>query len=222
MSDRKLPRLLAAAKEFNIGAETLIDFLAGKGFSRDELKPTAKLTEDMYTALQHEFQSDKLARNKANQIEIPKATGAQQQPPVEKKKKEETEVEVIPEATPQPEIVQQEVVEEAIEEVAPVVEEKPIIDLPEEKIEEQTQSDEEDPVKITEEEKIIKTEKTTIEGPKVINKIDLSEIDSSTRPKKAKEKKEQKPVVEEKTEVKKETEKKKKKFKIYKKPQSRK
>ncbi len=52
---------MAAAKEFNIGKETLVDFLAGKGFNRDDLKPTAKLTDEMYRALQAEFQGDKVA-----------------------------------------------------------------------------------------------------------------------------------------------------------------
>lgn len=51
MSELKLPRLLAAAKEFNIGQDTLVDFLAKKGFNKDELKPTAKLTEQQYLAL---------------------------------------------------------------------------------------------------------------------------------------------------------------------------
>jgi translation initiation factor IF-2 len=40
MAELKLPRLLAAAKEFNIGQDTLIDFLIEKGFPKDELKPT--------------------------------------------------------------------------------------------------------------------------------------------------------------------------------------
>ena len=51
MAETTTPRLMAAAKEFNIGRDTLIDFLAGKGFSKDDLKPTAKLTEDMYRSL---------------------------------------------------------------------------------------------------------------------------------------------------------------------------
>ena len=72
MSELKLPRLLAAAKEFNIGQDTLIEFLVKKGFNRDDLKPTAKLQEDQYYALQAEFQSDKVAKNKADQVEIPK------------------------------------------------------------------------------------------------------------------------------------------------------
>ncbi|MEI8110069.1 MAG: translation initiation factor IF-2 [Chitinophagia bacterium] len=87
MAELKLPRLLAAAKEFNVGQDTLVEFLVKKGFSRDELKPTAKLTEDQYYALQAEFQSDKVAKNKADQVEIPKV--AQQEP---KKKKDEEEI----------------------------------------------------------------------------------------------------------------------------------
>ena len=87
MAELKLPRLLAAAKEFNIGQDTLIEFLVKKGFNRDDLKPTAKLTEDHYYALQAEFQSDKVAKNKADQVEIPKV--AQSEP---KKKKDEEEI----------------------------------------------------------------------------------------------------------------------------------
>ena len=48
MSELKLPRLLAAAKEFNVGQDTIIDFLGKKGFNKDELKPTAKLSVEMY------------------------------------------------------------------------------------------------------------------------------------------------------------------------------
>ena len=71
------PRLMAAAKEFNIGKDTLVDFLVGKGFDKDELKPTAKLTEAMYRALQAEFQSDKVAKQKAVQIDLPKGAAAE-------------------------------------------------------------------------------------------------------------------------------------------------
>ena len=87
MSELKLPRLLAAAKEFNIGQDTLIDFLVGKGFSKDDLKPTSKLSEDMYRSLQQEFQSDKAAKMKSDQLELPKGSTAEA-----KKKKEEEEI----------------------------------------------------------------------------------------------------------------------------------
>jgi translation initiation factor IF-2 len=72
MSEVTTPRLMAAAKEFNIGKDTLVDFLAGKGFSKDDLKPTSKLTEEMYRSLQQEFQSDKVAKIKSDQIDLPR------------------------------------------------------------------------------------------------------------------------------------------------------
>ena len=86
MSELKLPRLLAAAKEFNVGQDTLVEYLVSKGFSRDDLKPTAKLTEDMYRSLQQQFQSDKVAKTKADQIEIPKGA------PAERRKRDEEEI----------------------------------------------------------------------------------------------------------------------------------
>ena len=78
---------MAAAKEFNIGKDTLVDFLVAKGFDKDELKPTAKLSEDMYRALQAEFQSDKVAKMKSTQIDLPKGATADA-----KKKKDEEEI----------------------------------------------------------------------------------------------------------------------------------
>ena len=55
MAEVMTPRLMAAAKEFNIGTQTLTDFLESKGFETVELKPTSKITGDMYQALQVEF-----------------------------------------------------------------------------------------------------------------------------------------------------------------------
>ncbi len=65
------PRLLAAAKEFNIGKDTLVEFLQKKGFEIDA-KPSTKLTEDMYFALQEEFAQDKAAKRKSDAIALPK------------------------------------------------------------------------------------------------------------------------------------------------------
>jgi len=87
MAETKLPRLLAAAKEFNIGQDTLIDFLIAKSFPKDDLKPTSKLTEEMYRALQLEFQSDKVAKMKSDQVDLPKGSLAEA-----KKKKEEEDI----------------------------------------------------------------------------------------------------------------------------------
>lgn len=172
MSELKLPRLLAAAKEFNIGQDTLIDFLVKKGFNKDELKPTAKLSEDQYYALQAEFQSDKVAKNKADQVEIPKAAQAEA-----KKKKDEEDLsfnkkeEKKPVAAPAPK-----------EEPKPEVKPEPVVEVKPVEVQ---------PEPVVEKTEVIKAEAPEIELPKVVNKIDLSAIDSSTRPKKASKKKEE-------------------------------
>src|SRR5438477_10074557 len=117
MIETKLPRLLAAAKEFNIGQDTLVEFLVSKGFARDDLKPTAKLTEEMYRSLQQEFQSDKVAKTKADQIEIPKGAPAERRKRDEeeisfRKEKEEPKIEKQPELVAEPPAPPEEKVEE--------------------------------------------------------------------------------------------------------------
>ncbi len=184
MAELKLPRLLAATKEFNIGQDTLVDFLAGKGFPKDDLKPTAKLTEDMYKALINQFGGDKAAKAKADQIEIPRGVA-------ERKKKEEEEAAaaLATKAEPKkekPVIEKKTAKEEPAVVVPPVVQEElkeikeekaaPIVDQP------------------------IRIEAPEMEAPQVLGKIDLSKIESSTRPKKAEKTKETKEKKEEKTE----------------------
>ena len=192
MSESNTPRLMAAAKEFNIGKDTLIDFLAAKGFSKDDLKPTAKLTEQMYRALQAEFSSDKLAKAKSDQIEIPKGGMSDL-----KKKKEEEDISVKKEIIkkkeePKAEEVQPVIVEEApvvVEEVTPVVVEQ----TPPPAVEELPVAEVKEVAKEPEPE-ITKIEAPEVEGPKIIAKIDLDKIDSSTKPKKIeKRKKEEEP-----------------------------
>lgn len=185
MAELKLPRLLAAAKEFNIGQDTLVEFLVSKGFGRDDLKPTAKLTEDMYRSLQQQFQSDKVAKTKADQIEIPKGA------PSERRKKEDEEIsfkkeEAKIEKQPEP-------VVEAPEPPHPVVEvkaEEPLVEV----------------APVVNEPEITRMEVPEVEGPKQVGKIDLAAIDSSTRPKKGSKKKVEEPdeveeIIEEQTQL---------------------
>jgi translation initiation factor IF-2 len=164
MAELKLPRLLGAAKEFNIGQDTLIDFLENKGFA--DLKATSKLTEEMYRALQQEFQSDKAAKLKSDLVDLPKGGVAEA-----KKKKDEEEVLFKKDDK---KIVKKPVAEEPKEEV--VVPEPVKAEL----------------VPATDEKEITKVDAPEIEGPKVLDKIDLSAIDSSTRPKKGAKKKAEK------------------------------
>jgi translation initiation factor IF-2 len=168
MAETTTMRLMAAAKEFNIGKDTLVDFLVSKGFNKDDLKPTSRLTEEMYVSLQQEFQGDKVAKIKSNQIDLPKGSA-------EVKKKKEDEA-ILFKKDPK-KIVK----EEPAKAPEPP---KPVVVVPE-------------PPKEEPAPQIMKMDTPEIEGPKVINKINLEEIDSSTRPKKTSKKK-----VEEKTEEK--------------------
>ncbi|MBM3923201.1 MAG: translation initiation factor IF-2, partial [Sphingomonadales bacterium] len=167
MADLKLPRLLAAVKEFNIGQDTLIDFLVAKGFPKDDLKPTSKLTEEMYRSLQQEFQSDKVAKMKSDQLELPKSAQGEA-----RKKKED-------------------------EEITFKSTEKPTATKPSKKKEEPAETP-------AAPEPVVKPAAPELEGPKVVTKIDLDAIDSSTLPKRgAKAKKEEAPQVEKPTKAKK-------------------
>jgi translation initiation factor IF-2 len=166
MAETTTPRLMAAAKEFNVGKDTLVDFLVSKGFSKDDLKPTSKLTEDMYRSLQNEFQGDKAAKMKSNQVDLPKGGQAEA-----KKKREDEEV-----------VFKKEEKNEVKKEAPKVAEKKA----------EEVIVPKEEPK--TAEPKKVKVDSPEIEQPKVLNKIDLSAIDSSTRPKKPTKKKEEKPA----------------------------
>lgn len=166
MAETTTPRLMAAAKEFNIGKDTLVDFLVSKGFSKDDLKPTSKLTEDMYRSLQNEFQGDKAAKMKSNQVDLPKGSQAEA-----KKKREDEEVLFKKEEKKEVKKEEPKVVEKKAEEVIAPKEEPKVA-----------------------EPQIVKVDSPEIEQPKVLNKIDLSAIDSSTRPKKSTKKKEEQPA----------------------------
>ena len=176
MSESNTPRLMAAAKEFNIGKDTLVDFLVSKGFSKDDLKPTSKLTEDMYHSLQQEFSSDKAAKAKSDAIEIPKGAATEA-----KKKKDEEE------------IVFKKDTKKKVEPVVEAEEPKPVEVAPPPA-----------PVQVVTPPpaEVIKIEAPELGGPKILDKIDLDALDSSTRPKKGLPKKKE-PVAEEKEEVKK-------------------
>lgn len=149
------PRLLAAANEFNIGKETLIEFLGGKGFQIDS-KPSTKLTEDMYYALEEEYAKDKAAKRKSESIELPKGSLVNQvsvsddknikatsenklelntpvnivgKPETIKKKEEPKEVAKKEEDTPAKEVEATAPVKEAPAKEAPV-KEKPVAEKP--------------------------------------------------------------------------------------------
>ena len=153
----QMPRAMKASIEFNVSKDTLVEFLLSKGFSADDMQRDFKLTEDMYRVAQAEFQQDKAAKAKAQQVELVKTTAADV-----KKKKDEEDLSVK----------KKEPVK-AKKEEAPVEEAK-------EKPAAKTKKKEEE---------ITKIDAPEVEGPKVVAKIDLDAIDSSTKPKKTAKKK---------------------------------
>lgn len=180
MAEVTTPRLMAAAKEFNIGKDTLVDFLVSKGFDGTELKPASKLTEDMYRVLQTEFQQDKVAHEKAMQIDLPKGTNVNEP----KKKKDEQDLSFTKKETPKAKT--EKPADEQNEEADKL--------KPADEIKEPAKDDKAEDQKAT----VTKLKVPALESPKVVDKIDLNAIDSSTRPKKSAKKSATKETEEEK------------------------
>ena len=193
----KTPRLLAAAKEFNIGKETLIEYLSHKGFEINASNPNTKLTEEMYDALQAEFVQDKLAKSKSNEIALPKGSHLEtkKELPAAKKKTEEP-------AAPAP-VAEKKKEEKPKEEPKPVVaEEKKVEEKPAEEKKPAKKAKEEAPAAETKEEPAehIDVKSPKLGGPNVLGKINLEEMNLSSRPKKGAKKKAEEPAAAETTE----------------------
>ena len=60
-------RLSKAAKEFNVGMGTILDFLAKKGFQVDS-SPNTKLSSEMYELLVKEYQGEREVKNEAKKL----------------------------------------------------------------------------------------------------------------------------------------------------------
>ena len=194
---KKVVRLSKAAKEFNIGRDTIVEFLLEKGFTVDK-NPNTKLTPEMYDLLLDEFQEDKHVREVAQQKEI--GTFKEKESiSIEDKKKETVEKDTLDD-------YDKELFIKGVGVDYPGLEKT---DKKEVKKEEPAEKKEEKNTKTKKEESVVgEAEKESEETgkPKVIGKIDLDKIDTSTRPKKKtkKEKEEKKKEKEAKPEVKKE------------------
>ncbi len=62
-------RLGKAAKEFNVGTTTIVDFLSSKGFEIDN-KPTSKIESGAYEVLVEEFQDSKQLKEKSKSVGV--------------------------------------------------------------------------------------------------------------------------------------------------------
>ncbi len=195
-----LPRLLAAAKEFNVGKDTIVELLIKKGLlSETEAKPTLKLSVEMYKACTQEFLSDKQAKAKSDALEMPtykkniKPEDVPAKPTTSKENVEEvTETNIYTEAIDNEVRVVENIVEAPVVEPIEIVVEAPVV--VKENIVEQPEP------------KVVEPVENKSTGIKVLGTIDLSTIDSSTKPKKVVKKAPPKKEIEEEKQAIKETE----------------
>ncbi len=166
MSQAKATRLSKAAREFNVSIGTIVEYLSSKGITIDA-KPNTKIDPEIYEVLLEEFQSEKTIKEQSKKIslEVEKRQTITVED-VEKKSetKDESEEDFdLDDITVEPDLT------------APV----------------SVKTDETEPEKA----ETLKTEKPNeeepiIKHPKILGTIDLSAIDTKTRPtKKSKAKK---------------------------------
>jgi translation initiation factor IF-2 len=211
-TENTTPRLLAAAKEFNIGKETLIEFLSNKNFEVNASNPNTKLTEEMYFALQAEFAKDKLVKKKSDEIALPKGQSADARkkvaeqadtaapkaakeepvaaPPVAKEKEPKTVIEAPKVGIKVVGKLEEKKEEKPVVEKAEKAPAKKAVEVEEPKEPQETVSEPamESP-KEEGEHIVVKTQK--VDGPNILGKINLDDLNQSTRPKKSAKKKDE-------------------------------
>lgn len=199
-------RLMKAAKEFNVGKTTIVEFLTGKGFTVDN-KPDPVLSGDMYDALIAEYDAERAAKKKSDSVvlakghagnEDKKANTKPEKPVVETVKIAAPEVEmpkvlgkidIAPKPSPKP---------EPVPEVKPEpVVEKPVVEPELKPVEEEPKKTK---VKKVAEPERVKIDAPEIEGPKILGTIDLNKpktkkVEEKPEPAPEKTKVEEKPIV---------------------------
>ena len=199
---KKILRLAKIAKEFNVGAHTIVELLQTKGFEVI-YNPGLKLTEEMYDVLLGEYQGDIVAKEKADNVKL--GVGEHEDIVIDsstltssKKEKDNDEVLI---QTSGAQIKNKEESSQAKVEVTktekvkltgPKVLGKVEIKKPVKK--EVKKIEEEEPVSPEKKEdkaEMIKTEKVNIEGPKVLGKIDLPKEPTPKEKPEAEEEKQQ-------------------------------
>jgi translation initiation factor IF-2 len=191
MAERKATRLSKAAREFNVGITTIVDFLGKKGYEIDS-NPNTKVDSELYDLLLEEYSLDQNVKKESEKLTLRTLRERQESITLDDVSstvdQEESEELLITDNTAgSVEPVKQEV-EETRERVAP---EK-------EKIEE---SKAPEPAEKPEE-TVEKGPKEEVEegGPKVVGKIDLDSMNQKTRPAKKAKVEGGKPKAEEKVE----------------------
>ncbi|MBQ3676604.1 MAG: translation initiation factor IF-2 [Bacteroidales bacterium] len=207
-----MARISKVTKEFNLGLDTIVDFLEKNNFKIDR-DPNAKITDEMYELLKKEFQPESVKKQEAQEVDLSETRKAKEsislpvdEEPVAPKeevieiKKPELErpkvvgkvnlAEVNKPTTPVKKKKTESIAEEKPKaskepEPAPVVEPEPVV---EEKVQVPETPAALEPV----EEEVFKVSAPQVEAVKVLGKIDLDSLNQKTRPdKKTRKEKEQ-------------------------------
>lgn len=176
MAEVKIKRLSKVAREFNIGTQTIVEFLASKGIEV-ESSPNTKIDSETYAILRNEFQSEKSAKEESQLVSIgtEKETitlDSEESAAVEAKNKTEEYIEVeVPKEKEDIKVLGKINLDDLNLKTRPNKKEKT-----EEPTEESTDSTEEKKVaeeKPAKQPESHETKVEKIEGPKVLGKIEL-------------------------------------------------
>lgn len=168
MSETKTYKLTKVAVEFNISKDTLAEFLASKGFKVDAKNLNAKIGEGEYNLLMKEFQGEKIAKQEAKHVgqitREKKESIVLDETKTHQKKKEEFEEDIVIKDMSATSKALQSIKEESKQRIA----------------DETAAKAKAEKAKETEEAVKTKTEKNI--NVKVVSKIDLSAINTKTKP----------------------------------------
>ena len=90
----KATRLSKAAREFNVGISTIVDYLHKKGYDIDP-NPNSKVTADAYELLLKEYSSDLNVKKESDKLIQKEIARKQEAISLEKEKEEASVVEVV-------------------------------------------------------------------------------------------------------------------------------
>ena len=151
-------RLSKAAREFNVGTSTIVEFLAKKGYNIDP-SPNSKLTPEQYALVVKEYQGEKEVKKNADQLGNISFKGKT----------------ITVETTEQPVVVEEE--EEVVAIKTNIIQEKDDIEIKEKEKEKKDEAQIEKIEEKTDKEEKKEDEKRVIEAIKlnVVGKIDLDD-----------------------------------------------
>ncbi len=178
MAERKATRLSKAAREFNVGITTIVDFLGKKGYEIDS-NPNTKIDPELYDLLLEEYSTDLSVKKESEKLMLKNL----------RERQESLSLDDVPASADVEEAEELLITDKTAGKSETVVEEeKPVAG---DKVE--PEPEKETSVKNKKGKEPVEAGEKTEEdesGPKVVGKIDLDSMNQKTRPdKKAKESK---------------------------------